>query len=189
AERAMMAAQGVLAAAARARMRAGIKLRQPLRSMAVAAGSEELRDSLRLAERILLEQGNVQSLRLLEREGEVGVGWVSEPFDGGAVLLDIRLTEKELAEGLARDLVRRLQQMRKEMDLRVDDYVDVWISAPGDKVGVIRGEGEYIRQEVRVKDLRIIAGGRVEAQYVKDWDIGGEKYTMGISLAGGSAQR
>lgn len=189
AERAMMAAQGVLAAAARARMRAGIKLRQPLRSMAVAAGSEELRDSLRLAERILLEQGNVQSLRLLEREGEVGEGWVSEPFDGGAVFLDIRLTEKELAEGLARDIVRRLQQMRKEMDLRVDDYVDVWISAPGDKVDVIRGEGEYIRQEVRVKDLRIIAGGRVEAQYVKDWDIGGEKYTMGINLAGGSAER
>ncbi|MEM2530870.1 MAG: isoleucine--tRNA ligase, partial [Candidatus Bathyarchaeia archaeon] len=176
AERAMGAAQEILAAAARARMRAGIKLRQPLRSMAVAASSEELRDSLRFAERILLEQGNVQSLKLLEPGEEVGEGWISEPFDGGAVFLDIRLTGKELAEGLARDLVRRLQQMRKEMDLRVDDYVDVWISAPEDKVDMIMGEGDYIRQEVRVKGLRIIPGGKVEAEYVKDWDIGGEKY-------------
>ncbi|MEM3575333.1 MAG: class I tRNA ligase family protein, partial [Candidatus Bathyarchaeia archaeon] len=189
AERAMGAAQEILAAAARARMRAGIKLRQPLRSMAVAASSEELRDSLRFAERILLEQGNVQSLKLLEPGEEVGEGWISEPFDGGAVFLDIRLTGKELAEGLARDLVRRLQQMRKEMDLRVDDYVDVWISAPEDKVDMIMGEGDYIRQEVRVKGLRIIPGGKVEAEYVKDWDIGGEKYTMGISLARDSAER
>ena len=256
AEEAMEAAQGVLAAAARARMRAGIKLRQPLGSMVVASDSEGVRGSLRLAERILLEQGNVQRLELGSRAIErryralrakprmdelrrafggladevasaleakapgplrrrlasgplrmraggrlvaIGPGlvefeevdregWISEPFDGGTVFLRTKLTRKEVAEGLARDLVRRLQQMRKEMDLRVDDYVDVWISAPRGKVNMIRGEGEYIRQEVRARELKVTASGKVEASYVKDWTIGGERYTMGIGLASGSVQ-
>jgi isoleucyl-tRNA synthetase len=183
AEGAIEAAQEALSAAARARMRAGIKLRQPLRAMALAPRSEELRERLRLAERVLLEQGNVQSLEFVEPGRSFGEGWISEPFDGGEVFLDVRLTERELAEGLARDLVRRLQQMRKEMDLRVDDYVDVWISGPRDKVEMIRGESEYIRQEVRARDLRIIAEGEVRAEYVRDWEINGERYTLGIALA------
>jgi len=99
------------------------------------------------------------------------------------VFIDLTLSKAEVAEGLARDAVRRMQQMRKEMDLKVDSYVHAYIVAPTDESArLLEKKSRYIAQEVRAKQLRI-GTARAEGDapyYTKTWQIGDEKYEFGL---------
>ena len=73
--------------------------------------------------------------------------------------VDLKLSKSELAEGLARDAVRRMQQMRKEMDLKVDSFVHAYVVAPSKKeASLLKMKSSYIAGEVRAKQLRITVG-------------------------------
>jgi isoleucyl-tRNA synthetase len=74
--------------------------------------------------------------------------FAKEDFAEGSVFLDLKLSKSELAEGLARDAVRRMQQMRKEMDLKVDSFVHAYVVAPSDKsASLLKSKRDYIAGE------------------------------------------
>ena len=94
----------------------------------------------------------------------------------GLVAVDTRLSEQEIIEGLAREVTRRIQAMRKELSLPIDAYIEVWASAGGELKRAIETMKDYIERETRAVRLEIGEPPQgKEGYYFKEWDIDGER--------------
>lgn len=90
---------------------------------------------------------------------------IGEDFEGGKVFVDKTLTRELLAEGLAREFVRRIQEMRKRLDLDVNDRIVVTIETTDENVDLLRENLDYIMRETRALEVRF-----EEAKgYVVEW--------------------
>ncbi|MDY6964363.1 MAG: isoleucine--tRNA ligase [Halobacteriota archaeon] len=100
----------------------------------------------------------------------------------GRVYVDVELTEEIESEGYARETIRRLQEMRKEMDLNVEDYISASVSVKDERIARLMGDWEpFISEEIRAKDLKIGNDVTVQSEYVKDWVVEGVEMKLGIS--------
>jgi len=81
-------------------------------------------------------------------------GW-SVASDGGVtVALDVTLTEELKQEGIARDLVNRIQNLRKDMGLEVQDKIKIQFADDNDLVNAaVAGFGTYIEAETQAVSL------------------------------------
>ena len=79
---------------------------------------------------------------------------------GWAVALDLELDEALRREGLARELVRALNDLRKETGLAVSDRVAVTIDADGELAAAIAAHHDYVAAEVLAVDLGVGEAGR-----------------------------
>lgn len=102
---------------------------------------------------------------------------------GGVAILDAHLTPELEAEGWARELVRRIQEMRKEARLELEDLIHTRIQAPEAVARHAATWGEYIRRETRSKEIQFDGRAGAEGALVKDWDIEGEKVRISIAKA------
>jgi isoleucyl-tRNA synthetase len=69
------------------------------------------------------------------------------PDGNGLVVLDTEVTPELAAEGLARDVVRVVQQARREADFDVSDRITVTVSAPVEVLGAVAAHREFIAGE------------------------------------------
>ncbi len=180
-------ARNIVEASLSARQAAGLKLRKPLGKALIMSEETKVKDCIERLRHLLLDQMNIKDLEFLTPGEEVRLkeGLVKAKFRGGILYLDVEVTEELAAESLAREVVRRLQEMRKNLDLPVEAYVDAFINVPSDaSLSRLKRMEDYIRQEVRVRQLSLRTGvGTVEKGfYVKRWTIDGESYEMGIKL-------
>ncbi|KXB09419.1 isoleucyl-tRNA synthetase [candidate division MSBL1 archaeon SCGC-AAA833F18] len=147
-------------------------------------GSEEVRAQLK-------QQGfvgmQVEGQQVKVKPDEVSFGelpeeFVRAEFHQGEVLIDTTVTPKLRAERLSRDLVRRLQRMRKELDLEMEEQVDVIVGVDSEESQeLLLMQKDYITREVRVRQLQIGASSEVGAQgYVKKWTINDEEFKLAI---------
>ena len=187
-EEEMNVAKEVISAVAVARGQQALKQRQPVPQIVVASDSKTVRSALKTYTSLLLDQTNTRKLTTspmkIAPRFEAEKRYAKAPFGAGAVYLDLKLSKSEIAEGLARDAVRRMQQMRKEMDLRVDAYVNAYIFAPSTKAAnMLKSKRNYISGEVRTKKLAIATKKeQVNAPYyTKTWQINNQTYEFGVS--------
>jgi isoleucyl-tRNA synthetase len=109
------------------------------------------------------------------------------PMSGGAVYVDVTLTPELEAEGYAREVIRRTQEMRRLLDLRVEDFVTVYMVIDNERVASLLSDRwrTGILEEVRADSLDIRTGQGGQAlngfELKKDWDIEGILVTIGIS--------
>jgi isoleucyl-tRNA synthetase len=119
------------------------------------------------------------------------VEYVAEPpehvsgvdFEGGTVYVDTSLTPEIESEGYARDVIRRIQEMRKELDLDVEARIRVGVAVDDDRVeGFVTEHADLIAGEVRAdawiddpSDAADAEGGLVE-----EWDVEDVVITIGI---------
>ncbi len=106
-------------------------------------------------------------------EYEIPAGFVYESFEGGVVYLYTELDKDLIREAYAREIVRRIQEMRKEMNLNVEDYIRSYLDVDPE---LLEGWREYIMRETRSKELLF---GELKG-YIKDWDVEGMKFRIGI---------
>jgi isoleucyl-tRNA synthetase len=118
-------------------------------------------------------------------------GVFSAPMKGATVYVDVTLTPALEAEGYAREVIRRLQEMRRQLDLNVDDFIVAAVEVADERVASLIGNEECrseIAGEVRAAALTIgYADGKKPAEpfaLEKDWDVEGVQMQMGISRAG-----
>ena len=78
---------------------------------------------------------------------------VGEEFEGGRVFIDKTLTRELLAEGLAREFVRRIQEMRKRLDLDVNDRIRVTIETTDENRELLSENLDYIMKETRATEV------------------------------------
>lgn len=85
-------------------------------------------------------------------------GWSVASDQGVTVALDVTLTDELKQEGVARDLVNRIQNLRKDMGLEVQDKIHVTIANDNELVNAsLAGFGEYIQSETQALSLDLSA--------------------------------
>jgi isoleucyl-tRNA synthetase len=105
----------------------------------------------------------------------------SAGFSAGDVYVDTELTREIESEGYAREVIRRLQDMRKELDLAVEEEIEAVVEIKDAKVAELVTElNEFIAGEVRARSLVIGSDVVVKGALVKDWDVEDVKMRMGI---------
>ena len=103
-------------------------------------------------------------------------GCVSEANGEVSVVLDTNLTPELVEEGLVRELVSKIQTMRKEAGFEVMDKITV--SAKGnDKIDAILKKYE---SEIRDEVLAVKVEYGIVSGYSKEWSINGETVTLGV---------
>ncbi|MHC1595809.1 MAG: isoleucine--tRNA ligase [Candidatus Syntropharchaeales archaeon] len=103
-------------------------------------------------------------------------------FTAGVVYVDCELNREIRAEGFAREVIRRSQEMRKEMDLRMEDKVDLIIVIPDAVVvELISPWIDHISSEVRAAKLELGVDLACSSDTIKEWDVEGVKITIGLS--------
>jgi isoleucyl-tRNA synthetase len=81
-------------------------------------------------------------------------GFAAVEADGYLVGLDTTLTPALVEEGIARDLVRAVNEARKEAGLRVEDQIDLWYDGAAAVTAVIGRFAEVIQREVLAASLQ-----------------------------------
>jgi isoleucyl-tRNA synthetase len=121
----------------------------------------------------------------------------SAPMTDATVYVDIALTPDLEAEGYAREVIRRIQDMRKQLDLAVEDFIKVDVQIIDDRVYSLLNQekiGLQIVSEMIAKEVRSIgpSGGllsllkssekmRENHESIKEWDVEGVPMKIGIS--------
>jgi len=80
-------------------------------------------------------------------------GWLVAHGNGLTVALDISLTEDLINEGIARELVNRIQNIRKDAGLEVTDKIDISFLADDDLKERIENNSAYIRSETLAEEI------------------------------------
>ena len=107
-------------------------------------------------------------------------GFVSENDNGITVVLDTNLTPELLEEGFVREIISKVQTMRKEADFEVMDRIRVTYAGSEKAEGIFAKYGSQIAGEVLANEV-----AKAEPTgYVKEWKINGEAVTMGVEKEG-----
>ena len=95
---------------------------------------------------------------------------------GISVVLDKRLTPELIEEGFVREIISKVQTMRKDADFEVMDHIRL-SSAGNEKIAeIIDRNADEISSEVLADD--IVSGSA--AGFTKEWNINGENVTLGV---------
>lgn len=116
-------------------------------------------------------------------ETELPENIVAADFDGGSIFVDTELTREILSESMARELIRRIQDMRKDLDLDVEANIQVFIDCSDKFKDLIQSFLDFIIHEVRAENLvfgETELPGDDTTYYPKDWDIEEEKIAITI---------
>jgi isoleucyl-tRNA synthetase len=98
--------------------------------------------------------------------------------DLGVVYVDTELTEGIESEGYAREVIRRVQEMRKDLDLEMDASIRLEIDVADDRVAdLVREHEDLIAQEVRAEELGDV---EVENGNRREWEVEGVTMTLAI---------
>ena len=136
-----------------ARSKAGIKVRQPLASAVVKLRTAAEEEGLRRLASQVVEELNVKELVLSEDRGVWDELVVAEDEGGYAVGLDLNITPDLANEGLAREFVHRLQNLRRVAGLNIMDQIEVYCQEAGWLRQVVEGHGQYIRTETLCRSI------------------------------------
>ena len=86
-------------------------------------------------------------------EREVATDWLVEADAGFVVALDPHLTEALVQEGMAREIVNRIQRLRKEAEYEYTDRVAVWVDGPAPVLEAVRAHAGFIQAETLAREL------------------------------------
>ncbi|NIR71926.1 MAG: isoleucine--tRNA ligase [Aliifodinibius sp.] len=105
-------------------------------------------------------------------------GWSVETEKGLSVALDTELTEELVQEGLAREFVNRIQNMRKEADFDVEDRIIIGFDSSDEIEEAVRAMKDYIKSETLAEEISF---EKLEvSDFVKSWEIGDSESTISI---------
>jgi isoleucyl-tRNA synthetase len=145
-----------------ARTEAAIRVRQPLRA-ATIAGSPLPRD----LEAIFADELNVKS-----------VHYVAPTEEHDSVSLDTEITDELRLEGIAREVSRKVNELRKQAQLRVEDRISLLVDADGDIRRAVEANREYLAGETLATAIEFKRG---EALAQWEGDVGGEPCWLGVT--------
>jgi isoleucyl-tRNA synthetase len=89
-------------------------------------------------------------------------GWVVTSMNGNTVALDISLSEGLISEGLAREVINRIQNLRKDQGFEVTDRIEITLSAEEKLATAINNNLNYICSETLADEIRITSYDSLE---------------------------
>ncbi len=111
---------------------------------------------------------------LIEAKQKVGFYTVSDR--GITVAIDTNLTKELIEEGFVRELISKIQTMRKEAGFNVTDHIGVTVKGSEKVVDIALSKKADIAGDTLADAINVAE----PAGYTKEWDINGEKVTIGV---------
>jgi len=103
-------------------------------------------------------------------------GYVSESDQKMTVVLDTNLTPELVEEGFVREIVSKVQTMRKEAGFEVMDKIRLTLNGSDKLVEIYKNNAETIKNDVLAEEILVGNGDG----YEKDWTINGESATISV---------
>ena len=179
-----------------ARSKSGLKVRQPLASAAVRTRTPSERAYVTQVRPQIIDELNIKDVELLdddsplfqqaqelaggEAEAVVSVGHYTASLEAGyLVAVNGEMTPELVEEGLARELVHRIQGLRRSAKFEVTDHIDTWYDGPGELAAVMVGSfSGYIREETLSDQVE--AGPPPEGAKSETAKIEGQEITLAV---------
>lgn len=152
------------------------EIRSALRALDGAAAKAQLDKDGYIT--LPLSTGDIQLTAedlLIETKQTEGFESVSE--NNIIVALDTHITPELLEEGFVREIISKLQTMRKEAGFMVMDRINVCVSGNGKIYGIMKNNSAEIRENVLADS---ITDSVCDDGYTKAWDINGEQVTFTV---------
>lgn len=159
----MGAVRRIAAEALRQRATAGVKVRQPLAQVKIK--SKELERQKELLS-LVTEEVNVKAVTFM-KEGKQG-----------AVQLDTVVTEPLKREGMAREIIRNIQEMRRDLQLKPKQEIEIQAVALPKLNSILEEWAKQIKRDVNAKSLKF--GGKKKFRIEREIPFGSERLWLGI---------
>ena len=117
---------------------------------------------------------------LLEMREREGFAAASEA--GYTVAVDTTITPELADEGIARELVRRIQDLRREADFALSDRITTWYEGDDAITRVLATHGDYVRAETLTNDL--VAGEPPDDAQRAEFEVEGSGVVIGVRREG-----
>ncbi len=153
-----------------ARAKAKIKVRQPLAKALVKVSQEKEKSALQRLTPHILEEVNIKELGFVGYEfpGDMP-GYAIANEEKYWVAVNIELSPELVAEGISREVVRRLQTMRRAADFDIADHIITYYEAEEPIKRVMTDFADYIRQETL--SLELVDSFPPEEAYAEKYHI------------------
>ena len=103
-------------------------------------------------------------------------GYVTEEDNYMTVVLDTNLTQELIEEGFVRELISKIQTMRKEAGFEVMDHITVYQDGNDRLAELLKVHADAVKAEVMADRICL---GQMKG-FVRDWNINGESVTLGV---------
>ena len=103
-------------------------------------------------------------------------GYVSQNDHGITVVMDTNLTPELLEEGFVREIISKIQTMRKEAGFEVMDKINIYVDKNDKVIEILQRNKEEITSEVLANEVIF---GKING-YCKEWNINGENVELGV---------
>jgi isoleucyl-tRNA synthetase len=178
-----------------ARSKAGIKVRQPLTGATAFVATPYHAEGLRRLAAQVCDELNVRELavhavsEMFDRPYEVPGDLLARLPEGAALAedsgyavgLDTRLTPELADEGLAREIVHRIQNLRKAAGFEISDRIVVHYGGWERLRRVLSRHGDYVREETLADDL--VEGAAPDGAAAEEQKIDGQIVTLAVRRA------
>jgi isoleucyl-tRNA synthetase len=150
-EEEMKIAKQMVEACSAARQKANLKLRWPIASVIVVSKEKKALSAIKELKEVLLKMCNSKEIKIFEEEPK---GEFSEAeFNLGKVFVPSRLDEKLLDEALLRELVRKIQEMRKRFGFVVKERINLSLNSDEKTNKLLEKNRKMIAKEVGAKNV------------------------------------
>ena len=162
-----------------ARSQAGIKVRQPLAGTAIYGLSSYEQEILERFKPHILEELNVKELKFVDNAIELEKpGYIVISDSGYSVAVPTEISPELQAEGMAREVVRRLQTMRRSAGFDIADHITTYYQGEAYIRQVMADFADYIRQETLSRQL--IEGVPEEGVFTEHYKLIGYDILLGV---------
>lgn len=177
-EEKMAKIRSVVALGLKIRVKAGIKVRQPLAELKV----KDLKLEKEFVE-LLREELNVQKISNFKDKKELNDRWLKDEEGGLEIALNTEITPELQKQGLAREVIRQIQDMRKDAKYKMRDKIILRWSSESPEIETVFDEfGELIKKETVTEDITEIIedkGRKFDLQ--KQVKVNGKEMWIGIA--------
>ena len=162
-----------------ARSEAGIKVRQPLSRLIIKVASERQKRALKHLAPQVMEEVNVKTLEAVDdmpvtKHKE----WPLASEGDVMVMLDTDITPELAAEGMAREIVRRLQMMRRSAGFEIADHIVTCYQGDEYIKSVVSGSADYIKQETLSEQL--LDSAPAQGAYAESFKLEGHELRLWV---------
>ncbi|MFA5077799.1 MAG: class I tRNA ligase family protein, partial [Candidatus Micrarchaeia archaeon] len=172
-EKRMALVSQIISCALEARQRTGIKLRWPVREILVKAPSNEVKSTVEELSEVLKRMLNAKEAIAVEKEPEGE--YEGQDFEGGTVFVSKKLEQELYEEGVYNDVKRRVQQLRKELELVEKDKIALEVDAEKELEAIVKKYEAALAKETNAKS---VGYGALDEEKAKVFEIDGRKMKL-----------
>jgi isoleucyl-tRNA synthetase len=164
-----------------ARAGANVKVRQPLSKIVVVVKSKSERESLNSLKSQIIEELNVKDIECIESYDDLNkLGYACMTEGDLSVGLCTEVSAELEREGMAREIVHRIQGLRKTAGFEIADYILTYWEGDDYLDNVMRDSvsADYIKNEVLARELT--AGVPAEGVFSESFKLSGHEMKLGV---------